>query len=133
MADMKKILVFEDDKAMAKLYQVELTTKGFMVETAGDGVEGTEKAESFLPDLILLDIMMPKQNGIDTLKKLRENPKFKDIPVLMLTNFGQESLVKEAFSAGATDYIFKYQSTPAEVTEKVKQYLFPTNTQLPEV
>lgn len=132
MADQKKILVFEDDKAMAKLYQVELTTKGFMVETAGDGIEGYDKAETFAPDIILLDIMMPKQNGIDTLKKFRANPKFKDIPILMLTNFGQESLVKEAFAGGATDYIFKYQSTPAEVTEKVKQYLFPANVQLPE-
>lgn len=130
--EMKKVLVFEDDVANQKLYQVELTTKGFMVEVAGDGEEGCAKALTFKPDLILLDIMMPKLNGLDALKKLRATDGFKDIPIIMLTNFGQENLVKEAFDNGATDYIFKYQSTPVEVTEKVKHYLFPSDVQLPE-
>lgn len=133
MDSLKKVLIFEDDAAMAKLYQVELTTKGFMVEVVGDGEIGLEKISAFAPDLILLDIMMPKMNGIDVLKKLRSDDKYKSLPVIMLTNFVQEGLVKEAFDSGSTDYIFKYQTTPAEVTEKVKQYLFPVKSQLPEI
>lgn len=132
MDNLKKVLIFEDDTAMSKLYQVELTTKGFMVEIAADGESGLEKVVSFAPDIILLDIMMPKMNGIDVLKKLRADEKYKSLPIIMLTNFGQEGLVKEAFDSGSTDYIFKYQTTPAEVTEKVKQYLFPVKSQLPE-
>ncbi len=118
-----KILIIEDDPAIAKLYSVELMTKGFTVEIAENGEEGFTKALTYLPDLILCDIMMPKQNGIETLKKVRADQSLKNTSVIMLTNFGQENLVKEAFNNGATDYILKYQSTPSEVTGKVKQHL----------
>lgn len=115
----KKILIVEDDEAIAKLYQTELQLKGFSVQTAPDGQSGYDLTINENFDLILLDIMMPVLNGIDTLKKLRENDKTKSVPVLMLTNFGQESLVKEAFNVGATDYVLKYQITPSELTERV--------------
>ncbi|MEK7565486.1 MAG: response regulator [Patescibacteria group bacterium] len=118
-----KILIIEDDTAISKLYSVELMTKGYTVEICSNGEEGYTKALTYLPDLILCDIMMPVLNGIETLKKIRANETTKNIPMLMLTNFGQENLVKEAFNNGATDYILKYQSTPAEVTEKVKQHV----------
>jgi DNA-binding response OmpR family regulator len=118
-----KILIIEDDAAISKLYSVELMTKGYTVEIANNGEEGYKKALTYLPDLILCDIMMPLLNGVETLKKIRANENTKSTPMLMLTNFGQENLVKEAFNNGATDYILKYQSTPSEVTEKVKQYL----------
>lgn len=117
-----KILIIEDDSAIAKLYSVELMTKGYEVEITGNGEDGYNKALTYLPDLILCDIMMPKLNGIETLKKIRANETIKSTPIIMLTNFGQENLVKEAFNNGATDYILKYQSTPSEVTEKVKQH-----------
>lgn len=118
-----KVLIIEDDAAISKLYSVALSTTGYSVEITNNGEEGYTKALTYNPDLILCDIMMPKQNGIETLKKLRANAGTKTTPVLMLTNFGQENLVKEAFNNGATDYVLKYQSTPTEVAEKVKQHL----------
>lgn len=120
---MQKVLIIEDDPAFSKLWSVELVTNGFAVEIANNGEEGFAKAQTYLPDVILCDIMMPKLNGIDTLKKIRATETLKKTPVIMLTNFGQENLVKDAFSSGATDYVLKYQSTPAEIKEKVKQHL----------
>lgn len=127
---MKKVLVVDDDQALRKLYQVQLQTSGFEVVTAEDGDECLKKAESDHPDLILLDIMMPKRDGMAALKSLKDDPKFSKIPVVMLTNFGQEDLIKNALSMGAVDYLLKYKVTPAEMAEKVSLILNPANVRL---
>lgn len=118
-----KILLVDDDQALRQLYSVELTGRQYEVTTAADGEEGIEKAKSTKPDIILLDIMMPKTDGIAALSKLKADPALKPIPVIMLTNFGQENLVQQAFSLGAVDYLLKYKVTPAEMAEKVAQVL----------
>lgn len=120
---MAKILLADDDPAIRQLYGLEFKRKGFTVTEAVDGEDALSKAKGGEPDLIILDIMMPKMDGIMTLKKLKEDGDLKKIPVLMLTNFGQESLIKEAFNFGLADYILKYKITPAELADKINQVL----------
>lgn len=127
---MDKILLVDDDEALKQLYSVELVTKGYRVVMASDGDEAMEKAKTEKPNLILLDIMMPKTDGIAALTKIKQEAELKDIPVLMLTNFGQENLVKQAFDLGAADYLLKYKVTPAEMSEKVDQTLHAKPVQL---
>ncbi|MBI3558917.1 response regulator [Candidatus Gottesmanbacteria bacterium] len=127
---MDKILLVDDDEALKQLYSVELVTKGYRVVMASDGDEALEKAKAEKPDLILLDIMMPKTDGIGALTKIKQEAELKDIPVLMLTNFGQENLVQQAFDLGAADYLLKYKVTPAEMSEKVDQTLHAKPVQL---
>lgn len=120
---MKKILLIDDDQSLRQLYKLELTNHQYEVIEASDGEEGFSKAISEKPDLILLDIMMPKADGVATLTKIKAEETIKTIPVIMLTNFGQENLVQQAFSLGATDYLLKYKVTPAEMASKVDQIL----------
>jgi len=119
----KKILLVDDDNALRQLYAVELGTKGYTVLEAPDGEQGLVTAKKEKPDLILLDIMMPKLDGVATLTQLKQDAEIDKIPVVMLTNFGQENLVQQAFSSGATDYLLKYKVTPAEMADKVGQVL----------
>ncbi len=127
---MDKILLVDDDEALRQLYSAELITKGYQVVVASDGDEALEKAKTEKPNLILLDVMMPKTDGIVALTKIKQEPELKDIPILMLTNFGQENLVKQAFDLGAADYLLKYKVTPAEMSEKVDQTLHAKPVQL---
>ncbi len=120
---MAKVLLVDDDASLRQLYKVELANRGHQVLEAGDGEEGLTMALSDKPNLILLDIMMPKLDGVATLGKLKEDLATKDVPVVMLTNFGQENLVKQAFGLGAVDYLLKYKVTPAEMADKVGQLL----------
>lgn len=125
-----KILLVDDDQSLRQLYSLELSSKQFVIVEASDGDDALIKAKAEKPNLILLDIMMPKTDGIAALAKLKEDPELKDIPVLMLTNFGQEYLVQQAFSLGATDYLLKYKVTPVEMSEKVVQLLSAKTVQL---
>ena len=127
---MDKILLVDDDEALRQLYEVELKEKGYTVVTASDGDEGMEKAKAEKPNLVMLDVMMPKTDGIACLTKIKQDGEIKDIPVIMLTNFGQENLVQQAFSLGAIDYLLKYKVTPAEMSEKVDQTLHAKPVQL---
>ena len=120
-----KILLIDDDQALRQLYTVELSGQQYEVNTAVDGEDGVAKTKEIKPDIILLDIMMPKMDGIAALTKIKADPEIKDIPVIMLTNFGQENLVQQAFSLGAVDYLLKYKITPSEMVEKVGQILAP--------
>ncbi len=125
-----KVLLVDDDSALRKLYTIELSGRQYTVTEAVDGQDGVDKAKSEKPDLILMDIMMPKLDGIAALSKMKADPEVKAIPVIMLTNFGQESLVQQAFALGAVDYLLKYKVTPAEMAEKVTQVLKSKPVQL---
>lgn len=127
---MKKILLVDDDQALRQLYSLELTGRQYNVIAAEDGQDGLDKAKKEKPDIILMDIMMPKMDGIAALSKMKADPDIKNIPVMMLTNFGQESLVQQSFSLGAVDYLLKYKVTPAEMAEKVTQLLNAKPVQL---
>ena len=127
---MARILLVDDDNALRELYAVASSTKHYTGIVAPDGEQGLAKAKAEKPDLILLDIMMPKLDGVAALSQIKQDPDIKNIPVVMLTNFGQENLVQQAFSSGATDYLLKYKVTPSEMAEKVGQILTTKSPQL---
>jgi DNA-binding response OmpR family regulator len=120
---MAKILIVEDDPLMSRMYQKIFKFEGFDVEMAGDGEEGMTKARAIVPTLILLDIMMPKINGLQVLEKLKADPELKKIPVVMLTNLAGQSDAEKALSMGAIKYIVKSEYEPKQVTNMVKEIL----------
>src|SRR5581483_12128914 len=104
---MANILVVEDDFALVSNIEALLKTLGHNVSSAADGQAGVEAARRGLPDLILLDVMLPKLGGIEVCRILRSDPKTKHIKILMLTGLGTMADVETAFSAGASDYLIK--------------------------
>ena len=118
----KKILIVDDDASLRQLYGFELG-KSYEILEAVDGEEGLAKAKIEKPDLILLDIMMPKFDGIAYVSKIKEDADLANIPIIMLTNFGQENLIQQAFNLGVNDYLLKYKITPEEMLEKISQVL----------
>jgi DNA-binding response OmpR family regulator len=119
----KKVLVVDDESAVREIYKKEFTTNKFTVVVAADGEEGLLKAAEEIPDLILLDIMLPKMSGIDVLKALKQNPLTRNIPVLLLSNLGEETIIKEGFDLGADGYLLKVSYTPAQVVEESRKFL----------
>jgi CheY-like chemotaxis protein len=120
---MTKILIVEDDPLMSRMYQKIFTFEGYEVEMAGDGEDGLEKTRSNKPTLILMDIMMPKMNGLQALEKLKADPETKAIPVIMLTNLAGQQDAETALSKGAIKYIIKSEYEPKQVVNMVKEIL----------
>jgi DNA-binding response OmpR family regulator len=118
-----KILIIEDDAFLAGMYVTKLGMEHFLTELGSDGKTGLEKAKRFRPDLILLDILLPKMNGFDVLKALKKSPDTRHIPVILLTNLGQKSDVLKGLELGADDYLIKAHFMPSEVVDKIKQVL----------
>ncbi len=119
----KKILVVEDDQFLIKVYKNKLEEEGFDVYLAVNGVEGIQKANEHMPDIILLDMMLPVKNGFEVLEDLKANDKTKDIPVMILSNLGQESDIEKGISLGAIDFLVKANYSINEVTDKIKDNL----------
>ena len=119
----KKILIVDDEAPIREIYNKEFSSAGFDVTLAVDGEDGLLKAGEEIPDLILLDIMLPKMSGIDVLKALKKNSLTREIPVLLLTNLGEETIIKEGFSLGANGYLLKVSYTPAQVIEECRKFL----------
>ncbi len=120
---MAKILIVEDDPLMSRMYQKIFLFEKYEVEIAHDGEEGFEKAKTIKPTIILLDIMMPKMNGLQVLEKLKLDPDLKNIPVIMLTNLSSEKDAENAMLKGAVKYIVKSQNEPKQVAETVKEII----------
>lgn len=130
---MAKVLLIDDDPLLARMYQAKFVIDGYQTETASDGEEGVAKAQSGKPNLILLDIMMPKMNGLDVLKKLKEEESTKKIPVILLTNLSTDTHVQEGLDLGAVAYLVKADYTPKEVVQKVKEILAGYTSEVPPV
>ena len=118
-----KILIIEDDSLMSRMYQKIFTFQKYDVEVAADGEEGLAKVQQTHPTVILLDVMMPKMNGLQVLEKLKENPDTKGIPVIMLTNLAGQQDAETALSKGAVKYIVKSDYEPQEVADIVKEII----------
>ncbi|MBU3911202.1 MAG: response regulator [Candidatus Omnitrophica bacterium] len=118
----RRVLIVDDEPELAKIVQVRLAADGYEVIRAENGQEALDKAESEKPELILLDVMMPKMHGLEALRRLKEKPETKDIPVVMLTAKDDKEAVSEASSLGAKDYITKPFNTEA-LLAAVKKYL----------
>lgn len=118
-----KVLITEDDPLMSRMYQKIFTFEGYEVIAASNGEEGLEKAKTEKPTIILLDVMMPKMNGIQMLEKLKLDPESKKIPVIMLTNLAGEKDAEVAMTKGAVKYIIKSEYDPKQVVDMVKEIL----------
>lgn len=103
----KKILVVDDERHIVRLVEVNLTRAGYDVVTAYDGVEALEKVKSEHPDMIVLDVMMPRMNGFEVLKRLQADPATQDIPVIMLTAKAQDADIFRGWSSGVSSYLTK--------------------------
>jgi DNA-binding response OmpR family regulator len=117
------ILIVEDDNFLLSMYKTKLELEDYSVLTAINGESGLKMVKEKKPDLILLDIIMPKMNGFDVLKEVRADKNVKNIPVIMLTNLGQKEDIKKSFKLGANEYMIKAHFLPSEVVEKVKKFL----------
>ncbi len=118
---MAKILIVEDDPLMQRMYQKAFTFDGYEVVVAGDGVEGIDKARTEKPTAVLLDVMMPKMNGLDALAKMKSDPDLKKLPVIMLTNLAGSADAEKALELGSVKYIVKSEQEPKEVVRMVKE------------
>ncbi len=118
-----KIAIVEDDQVIAQMYRMKFESEGFEVQIAENGKLGVELAEQMKPDMILLDLKMPEMSGEDALKAIRTSDWGKQIPVIILTNLGEEEAPKSLQTLGVHSYIVKAELTPRQVTERVKQAL----------
>lgn len=117
-----KIVLIEDDEILSKVLYVELTDVGFEVTRAYDGETGLEMVRSQKPDLVLLDLVLPKKHGFEVLGDLKKAPDMRDIPVVILTMLGADDDIKKGLSLGANDYIVKSQHAVTEIIGKVKGF-----------
>lgn len=120
----KKLLIVEDEPILLEMYKDKFTKEGFNVFTAENGKSGLELASAHKPNIILLDLMMPVMDGKTMLRRLREIPEFKSVPVIVLTNAGDIENIKETQNFGdACDFLIKSNVTVDEIVKKVKFWL----------
>jgi len=120
---MKKILLIEDEKDLIKMYERKLSQEGFNVVVAMEAREGLRVVKKEKPDLIILDILLPRENGIYFLERLRKLPEVFSIPVFAFSNYDDPMTKKRAIELGAKDYLIKTNHTPKEVVKRIKSYL----------
>ena len=120
---MKKILFIEDESALQKTFGEILTIEGYKMVSALDGETGLKLAQTEKPDLIILDLVLPKLHGFEVLQKVKANKEIKDIPVIVLTNLETMADVEKAIELGAMTYLVKANYSLEEVISKVKKAL----------
>ncbi len=123
MSTQSKILLVEDDEALAQMYTLRLEAEGFEVQHVANGEDALSTAVKYHPDLILLDVMMPKISGFDVLDILRNTPETSNMRIIMLTALGQAKDKERAESLGVDDYLVKSQVVIADVVERIKHHL----------
>ena len=122
-AHMPKILLIEDEPALRDIYSTKLRMEGFEVHEAGDGIEGLDAAIADAPELILLDVILPIKDGFEVLKDLKANPATAPIPVIILSNLGQEYEVKRGMALGAKGFFTKANLSPGGLVDEVRKAL----------
>lgn len=120
---MTKIAIIEDDPVISQMYRMKFEADGFDVQLANDGKKGVALVEHFSPDIILMDLQMPEMSGDEALTQIRKAEWGKDIPVIILTNLGEEEAPKSIRSLGIHSYIVKAELTPRQVVQRVKEAL----------
>ena len=118
----QKIVLVEDDEILSKVLFEELKMAGFDATQAFDGERGLKMVQTKKPDLVLLDLLLPKMHGFNVLEKLKSSPDTKEIPIIILTMLGSDDDIKKGLELGANDYIVKSQHAVAEIVEKVKGF-----------
>jgi DNA-binding response OmpR family regulator len=118
-----RVLLIEDDQTIALMYQLQLVADGYKVELAMDGASGLRQVQEAPPDLILLDIRLPKLPGLDVLRAIALDPRLAGVPVLILSNYGEPAMVREGLQLGARGYLIKSQTTPIQLSMRLREYL----------
>ena len=118
-----RVLFVEDDPTVAQMYRLKLELDGYQVVMAKDGEEGLKLAAKLKPDIIFLDIRLPKMGGLDVLEQLRQGNETKHTPVVILSNYGERELVERGLKLGALEYLIKSQTTPANLSRGVEGWL----------
>lgn len=126
----KKVLLIEDELFIRDLYEHILKEAGIGVEVADDGEQGLQKAKNKGISLILLDIMLPKLNGIEVLKILKSDEATRSIPVVLLTNLGQDSVIKTAYDLGVQGYLLKVSLKPEDLVKCVNDFFMNPNLKM---
>lgn len=120
---MSHILIVEDEEFLVRAVKDNLVSEGYTVSVAMDGEAVFDEIKKKKPSLILLDLLLPKKNGFDVLRDIKANPEWQLIPVIILSNLGEDSEIKRGLELGASDYFVKSQHPIQEVMDKVKEYL----------
>lgn len=118
-----RVLFVEDDPSVAQMYKLKLELDGYQVTVAPDGEQALELAAKNPPDIIFLDIRLPKMDGLAVLEKLRESDGSKHVPVVILSNYSERELVERGLKLGALEYLIKSQTTPAKLAGGVESWL----------
>lgn len=118
----KTILIVDDDPTIRELYTTELEKGGYVIQQASDGVEALDIINQNKPDLIMLDIMMPRKSGLDVLAEIKQNPKLLDIPIFILSVLGDTDDKARGLALGATRYIAKAETIPGKVIQEVDNF-----------
>jgi CheY-like chemotaxis protein len=118
-----RVLFVEDDASVAQMYRLKLELDGYIVDVAGDGISGLEMARALLPDIIFLDIRLPKLDGIGVLEALRADESTARIPVVILSNWNEKELVERGARLGALDHLIKSQTTPTKLSQRLTEWL----------
>jgi CheY-like chemotaxis protein len=118
-----RVLFVEDDPSVAQMYKLKLELDGYQVTVATDGEQALEMATSNPPDIVFLDIRLPKMDGLAVLEKLRETDNTKQVPVVILSNYSERELVERGLKLGALEYLIKSQTTPAKLAGGVESWL----------
>ena len=119
----KKILIIEDEELLSNLLKNKLSELGYEVSVASDGLQGFEAIKEVVPDLILLDLVMPKMNGFEVMRKMQEDDSISSIPIIIVSNSGQPVEIDKAKKLGAKDWLIKTEFDPQEVIDKVNKQL----------
>lgn len=120
---MSHILIAEDEEFLVRAVKDNLVSEGYTVSVAMDGEAVAEEIKRRKPSLILLNLLLPKKNGFDVLRNIKANPEWQLIPVIILSNLGEDSEIKRGLELGASDYFVKSQHPIQEVMDKVREYL----------
>jgi CheY-like chemotaxis protein len=126
---MAKILVVEDEKLLNEAYELVLKKEGHKVGTAFNGEEALKQFEKDKPDLVLLDLRMPKMDGVEFLKQLNPTDKYPEVHIIVFSNYDDQKEIDEAFKYGATRYILKAWSSPKELAKVVRETLNPEDSE----
>src|SRR6267378_1165084 len=123
---MKKILIIEDDPIIAHIYRSRIEKEGYEVEVAPDGQSGFYRIHEFHPDAVLLDLMLPKMNGVEILRKIRAQGQFCKTPIIVFTNAYVPNMIHESFGAGATQVFNKATLTPRQILDALHLCIYST-------
>lgn len=118
-----RVLFVEDDASIAGMYCYKLELDGYKVEVCADGLSAVEKARALTPDIIFLDLRLPKLDGLGVLEALHKDPETNHIPVIILTSLDEEELVERGAKLGALDHLIKSQTTPAKLSHRMTEWL----------